>query len=139
MTLELVRDTELRSAKVTLAPAPDDESEAGAVSKSGGGAAAPEATAGKIGVRVDTLDDEYRGKLGLPAKVKGAVIVRVDPSGAAAEAGLAAGDVVTEINGTPVVEAKAFVKVLDKVDAGKLVRLMVNRKGTETFIAFVKP
>lgn len=138
VTLELMRDGELRSARVTLEPSPDNE--AGTNGRGDRGAAEPEMqNPGKIGVRVDSLDDEYRGRLGLPAKVRGAVIVTVAPNGVAAEGGLMPGDVVTSLNDMNIVDAKAFVRALDKVPSGKLVKLIVNRKGTDTFVAFVKP
>ena len=135
VSLELIRDGELRSAKVSLAPMPDDE--VGPARPAG--AAPSQENPGKIGVRVDSLDDQYRQRLDLPAKIRGAVIVNVDPNGVAAQAGLAPGDVVVEVNGAAVGDAQAFVRALDKLTSGKLVKLLVNRHGTETFVAFMKP
>ncbi|HEY4222717.1 MAG TPA: Do family serine endopeptidase, partial [Myxococcota bacterium] len=137
VSMELVRDGELRSAKVTLAAMPEDDDK-------GAARAAPSAereNPGKIGVRVDNLDnldDNYRQKLDLDANARGAVIVNVDPNGAAGQAGLAMGDVIREVNGNTVSDARAFVKALDKVPTGKLVKLLVNRHGIETFVAFMK-
>jgi len=139
VTLELMRDNELRSAKVTLAPMPDEPGDSMGSPSSPSQSPEAQQNPGKIGVRVDSLDDNYRERLELPKSVKGAVIVNVDPSGVAAQAGLQPGDVVTEINGSSVGDAKAFVKALDKVSSGKLIRLILNRRGTETFAAFVKP
>ncbi len=136
--VELVRDGELRSARVTLAKMPNQGEEAGA----GPGSSSQgeeQNNPGKIGVRVDTLDDNYRQRLDLPGSVHGAIIIDVDQNGVAAQAGLEAGDVVTQVNGASVTSARAFVRQLDKVKSGGLLKLIVNRRGTQTFVAFVKP
>lgn len=137
VSLELMRDGERRSAKVTLAAMPDDESREG---RSGASAPPdPAESPGKLGIKLDTLSDELRARLELPGKVKGAVIVQIDEQGLAAEAGMRRGDVVTEINGAKVADAAAFVKALDKVPSGKLVKLLVLRAGATTFVALLKP
>jgi serine protease Do len=139
VALELVRDGELRSAKVTLEAAPDDDEDERITGRKNGGSPSDMQNPGKIGVRVDTLDDQYRQRLDLPGKVKGAIIVDVARAGVAADAGLQPGDVVTSVNGQPVQNARAFVDALDKVASGGLVKLIVVRRGTDTFVAFVKP
>ncbi|MBI1945765.1 MAG: trypsin-like peptidase domain-containing protein [Deltaproteobacteria bacterium] len=137
IALELVRDGERRSAKVTLAAMPDDGSGA-----RGAPSAPPdqaEQSTGKLGIKIDTLTDELRARLELPAKVKGAVIVQLDEQGAAAEAGLQRGDVVTEVNGQKTGDAAALAKALDKIPSGKLIKLLVLRDGATTFVALLKP
>lgn len=138
VALELVRDGEKRSARVTLAAMPGDDT-----GSAKAGAKAPpdqaEQATGKLGIRVDTLDDELRARLELPAKARGAVIVQLEEGGAAAEAGLRRGDVVTELNGQRVTDARSFVTVLDRVPSGKLLKLLVLREGATTFVALLKP
>lgn len=132
--LELVRDGELRSARVTLELNPDDEAVPGAAPKS-----AEVHQPGKLGVRIDDLDEEYRRRLDLPKKQRGAILVGVEPGGAAAAAGLKPGDVVTELNGKSINGAEDFVKGFDKLSSGALAKLIVLRRGTQTFVAFNKP
>jgi serine protease Do len=135
--LELVRGGELRSANVTLAALPDSD---GAERPSASDKATEEQKdPGKLGVRVDDLDDELRGRLELPARQRGAVIVRVQPGSAAAAAGLRPGDVVVEVNTARIADAKGFVAAVNKVASGKLLRLLVLRNGTLTFVGLVKP
>jgi len=137
--LELIRDGELRSAKVTLAAPPKggdgDESR---LERRGEGKEG-KLEAGRLGVRVDTLDDELRARLDLPAKQRGAVIVQVQQGSAAEEAGIVAGDVVVELNGTVIANRDAFVAAVDKVAAGKLLKMLVLRQGATTFVALPKP
>jgi serine protease Do len=136
--IELVRDGELRSAKVTLAVLPgetdDAEREArGAVSDGGDGKGAG------LGVRVGSLDDELRARLDLPARQRGAVIMRVAPGGAAQSAGLQPGDVVIEVNGKAIDDADDFFAAVTREKPGKLLKMLVIRNGTTTFFALPKP
>jgi serine protease Do len=135
VNLELVRDGELRSAKVTLGAMPKDNDDDSVTPTPSNSSTEP----GKLGIRIDTLDDDLRRRIDAPAKLKGAVIVQVDPRGAAAEAGLEGGDVITELNGKTVTDAQSFVKVLDAAKSGALLKMLVHRKGSTTFIALVKP
>jgi len=137
VALELVRDGERRSAKVKLAAMPDE----GGGARSGPSAPPDQAgqSTGKLGIKIDTLDDELRARLDVPAKAKGAVIVQLDEQGAAAEAGLQRGDVVTEVNGQKIGDAAALVKALDKIPSGKLIKLLVLREGATAFVALIKP
>ncbi len=134
--IELIRDGEVRSARVTLEPNPEDVA-ASPVGSGKGEVTAPQP--GKLGVRVDDLDEEYRRRLDLPKKQKGAIFVGVEPGGLAAQAGLKPGDVVTEVNGKAIANADDFVKAFDKLAPRSLVKMIVVRRGTETFIAFNKP
>jgi serine protease Do len=136
--LELVRDGEVRSAKVTLAALPgnsDDEErdDRGATPDRG------EAKGASLGVRVGTLDDDLRARLDLPARQRGAVITRVAPGGAAQVAGLQPGDVVVEVNGKAIGDADAFFAAVTAVKSGKLLKMLVIRNGTTTFFAMPKP
>ncbi len=135
--LELLRDGELRSAKVKLSAPPkvesDDDDEPRRDERAG------KAEAGRLGIRVDTLDDELRARLELTAKQKGAVIVRVQPGSPAAEAGLQPGDVVVDVNGAGVGDREGFVTAVDRVATGKLLKMLVLRGGSPTFVALPKP
>jgi serine protease Do len=135
--LELLREGELRSAKVKLgAPPRSGDDEAGSARRED---KAGKVEAGRLGVRVDTLDDELRARLELPGKQKGAVIVRVQPGSPAAEAGLSPGDVVVDVNGAPVSDREGFIAAIDRVSVGKLLKLLVLRGGSTTFVALPKP
>ena len=88
---------------------------------------------GKFGMTVEPLTPEIRRQLELEADTSGVVISDVDPSGAAASAGLRQGDVIEQING------KA-VRSVDDVRAGldaasnKPAVLLITREGVSTFV-----
>ena len=134
--IELLRDGEVRSASVTLSAMPGDD-EAPSLDRLGRTAEDPKTA--RLGVRVNTLDDDLRARLDLTSKQRGAVIVRVEPGSAAATAGLAPGDVVTEVNGKAVVDQDGFTAAVGAVGSGKLMKLLVIRGGTTTFVAMPKP
>ncbi|MCE2425134.1 MAG: Do family serine endopeptidase [Pseudomonadales bacterium] len=56
---------------------------------------------GRIGMTVELLNAQRAGKYGIDA-TQGVIVVRVDPGGAADEAGIRAGDILSSIDGQPV-------------------------------------
>ena len=142
--LELLRDGESRSARVTLGSVPgDDEASAlvgGADQRGAEERGVDEAQrATRLGLRVSTLDEDLRARLDLPAKQRGAVVLRVDPSSPGAGVGLRPGDLVVEVNGNVVVDSDGFTRSVAKVGSGKLLKMLVIRGGTPTFVALPKP
>jgi serine protease Do len=65
------------------------------------------------GVGVADLDAAARNEFEVPSRVHGAMVSNVDPSSPAAEAGLAPGDVIQEINRQPVRTADDAVKLTE--------------------------
>jgi serine protease Do len=65
------------------------------------------------GVTVDDLNQQARQQFNIPKNVTGAVITQVDPTSAAAQAGLAAGQVIQSINRHPVTNAEEAVKLTE--------------------------
>ena len=58
---------------------------------------------------------------------------RVDPEGAAAEAGLQEGDVIEKVNQQPVTSAEELRSALDAAGKDKPSLLLVNRRGSKGF------
>lgn len=79
-----------------------------------------------LGVEAVDLDDDERDELGL---VGGALVRRVMDGGPAAAAGLAAGDVITHVDGTPIGSASALVVALRLCEPGDAVVLGIHRDG----------
>jgi serine protease Do len=76
------------------------------------------------GVDVADLDAAARDEFEVPARVHGALVASVDASSAAAEAGLAAGDVIQEINHQAVRSADDAVRLTEHAESRKtLLRL----------------
>jgi serine protease Do len=137
--LELVRDGEARSAKVTLASLPGAQDDGEREERGGAASDRTENRGASLGVRVGTIDDDLRARLDLPARQRGAVITRVAPGSAAQAAGLQPGDVVIELNGKAIADADSFFSAVTAVKSGKLLKMLVIRNGTTTFFALPKP
>ena len=140
--LELLRDGEVRSAKVTLGPLPGDDEHAAAGDRTDprvdDRADAAQRESG-LGLRVSTLDEELRARLNLPARQRGAVVMRVAQGSPGAAVGFQPGDVVVEVNGSPVADSAAFTKAVAAVRSGKLLKMLVIRGGSTTFVAMPRP
>jgi len=85
------------------------------------------------GVSVETLTPEIAQELQLPATTRGVVISEVDPSSAAAEAGLQRGDVIEQVNRVPTPDYEAFAAQMQRAGNAEVL-LLVNRGGSTTFV-----
>ena len=72
-------------------------------------------------------------------QAQGVVVKGVDPDGPAARAGLAPGDVIRSVNGQNIAKARDLKQIVEKTEAGGLLRLQVQRQGARRFIALRKP
>jgi serine protease Do len=88
------------------------------------------ATHGRLGVTVQDLNQPLADSFGLK-RVEGALVSNVSPASAAAEAGLKSGDVITEVNGEPVVRSGNLSSLIGLSAPGERVRLKVWRDRAE--------
>jgi len=84
------------------------------------------ATHGRLGVTVQDLNQALADSFGLK-KPDGALVANVAPNSAAAAAGLKPGDVITEVNGEPVVRSGALSSLIGMSSPGERVKLKVWR------------
>ena len=80
------------------------------------------------GVEVADLDAQARREADIPGNVRGALVTKVDQDSNSAEAGLRAGDVITEIERKPVRNANEAVAASEKVKGDRIL-LRVWRGG----------
>ena len=86
------------------------------------------------GVTVADVKPEYRERFGIPKDLDGALVTQVDPNSACADAELAPGDVIVEIDGKPVKNSEDAVKLSEEVKSKKTVRLRVSTRGNTKFV-----
>jgi serine protease Do len=97
-------------------------------------AAATEAVAtAKLGIAARPVTPEIARALNLPAG-RGVLVERVEEGSRAQTAGIAAGDVIVEVNRTPVSSVGALQSALEKHPGGKPVLLLVNREGQSLYL-----
>src|SRR5688500_16280951 len=89
-----------------------------------------EGASAKYGMTVEPLTPEVAAQLELGRNVKGVVITGVDPSGAAASAGLREGDVIQQVNGKSVDDADDVRDALNANDGKPSVLLIARGDGT---------
>ena len=121
--LEVYRNGHTQDVDVTLGTYPEN----GAA-----GQPAQGRSAALQGLEVQNLTSDLAQQLGLPSGTTGVVVTKVDPSGAAAAAGVQRGDVIQEVDRKPVHNVQEYQQAL--AGAGKKpVLLLLNRQGTTLF------
>ena len=88
---------------------------------------------GKLGLSLQPVTPEIARQLQLPAETEGLVVTEVDPTGAAAEEGIARGDVILGINRQPVKTVEDVQSALDKA-GNRPIALLVSRKGLTSYL-----
>ena len=87
-------------------------------------------TRGWIGVKVQPVTADIADSLGLK-EARGALIAEPQADGPAAKAGIESGDVITEVNGVAIKDARDLAKKIGSIAPGAAVKLKVVRKGSE--------
>jgi serine protease Do len=90
-----------------------------------------------VGVALAPLDATLRRKLGLAADLRGALVAKVDPAGAAAEEGIRPGDVIVGVDRKAVSDPAQAVAALRAARAAKreFVVLKLIREASPFFVA----
>jgi serine protease Do len=90
---------------------------------------------GKLGITVENVTSEAAQELRLSSN-KGALVTDVKPGSPADEGGLEPGDVIHEINRTPVNTAVDLQSVARSLKPGSNVLVKVERQGQSVYLAF---
>jgi serine protease Do len=90
----------------------------------------------KLGIEVQDLDAETAAAL--QAQQPGVVIASTLDGGPAAQAGLQAGDVIREVNGSAVRTVAQLQTMLERAGSRGMVRILIEREGSTRF-TMVKP
>jgi serine protease Do len=121
--VELVRHGNRRTLQVTIGRLELDEST---------GEAGEAKTA--FGMSLQALTPPMRNQLDVPDGRGGAIVAGVERGSAAARAGVRAGDVILEVNRTPVDSVDAAASALRQVSDERATFVLVWRDGQELFL-----
>ena len=138
--LTYVRDGRTATANVSLAERRLAESQEARPSSMHGGAAGRGergAAADKLGLSVTELTPDIRGEIRAGSDVTGVAIEDVREISPAGDQGLAAGDVITEVNGKPVRTVQDFESEVTRAKKGDYLRLYVRRFVPQQVARFV--
>ncbi len=125
VNLKVLRNGEARNFTVTLGDLPGEKA---SVEKG-----SDESNGELSGISVQNLTPNVAQQLGVPASASGVVITKVDPSSAAAEAGLQRGDVIQEVNRKPIHNTSDFASAMRDTKGQAL--LLVNHQGNTMYVA----
>lgn len=125
VAVSVMRDKKRRDIEVVLGALPSKDS-------AGGEPMTKAAVKGLLGgVSAADLGIEVRRKFNIPAKIdEGAVLVEVDPRSAIAHAGIAPGDVILQVDQTPVKDAAEFHIRAAAVEGDSALLLVARESGT---------
>jgi serine protease Do len=123
--LKIVRDGKGRSLEVTLGELPKELASGGSGLMEGYSSSRD----GLDGVVVDDLTRDIRQQTGIPARVDGVFVAKVDQDSNAYEAGLREGDVIVEFNHKPVADADALVAVSNRAKEDKILLRVWSQRG----------
>jgi len=122
-TLKVVRDGKEKSLTVTIGAKPQ---ELAGIAPDSQAAPALEESNMLEGVEVADMSRGLRGRFGIPQRVNGVLVTRVDGDSTAAEAELRPGDVILEINRKPVRSAEEAQKVVTTAKGEKITLLVYS-------------
>ena len=86
-----------------------------------------------LGVAVAPLTPQLASRLGVPENTKGLVVQDVDEDGRAMAAGIRPGDVIQEVNRTPI-DSVADLRAALKQGGSRPTLLLINRQGADIFV-----
>lgn len=134
--LKVIRDGKEKTLPVTLGALPTD-GRSGAPERDGDGKG--DAKVEQLdGVEVGDLDNQTRRQLDIPARIKGALVTKVEPDSKAHEAGLQEGDIILEIDRQPVADAEQAVELTKKAKGDRvLVRVYRQLDGGQGIMRYI--
>lgn len=91
-----------------------------------------------VGLEVSDTSEQMRQELGLPATNAGAQILRVTRGSSAEFAALLPNDVITKVDGIPIMSASQLRSLIDKAPAEKTFMMMTRRGLAERFVPLEK-
>ncbi len=137
ITVKIVRDKKVQTLTVTPATKPGES-----LTKKDGETTLKGQTFSleSLGFSAVTLDDTARKQLGLNSNIEGARVEDVDPTSAAAGAGISKNDVIVKINGEAIKTAKQLTDVIAKLPKDSIIHVLaVTAKGYAYFTTLAKP
>ncbi|HJR59373.1 MAG TPA: Do family serine endopeptidase [Vicinamibacterales bacterium] len=133
----IVRDKQRRTLNITVDEL-DLDAEAGGRTSSNRAPEESERTAAGFGLTVEPITPEIARQMEVPRNRGGAIIVSVERNSAAYNAGLAARDIILEVNRQPVTNVSQVTRALQSANPGTPIFLLVWRDGQELFVTMTK-
>lgn len=128
VTLKILRNGNQQDLKVKLGEFNPNQKAAT------GSAGGDKSSAESLGVQLSPVTPDLANQLGIPRTTEGLVVTEADPEGPAVQAGIAAGDVIQQINRQAIRDAGDVQPALAKSD-GRPALIQILRNGQSLFLA----
>jgi len=132
--VKVIRNGKKKNLKVVIAELPDVDTD-NAQGKGDKGESERQFNR-RMGVFLEDLTTTQRSKLGIDS---GGVLVTQVKQGAAGQAGIRRGDVILMVNSQPVENVRALNRIVDDLEEGSLVPVLVQRDGGALFMPMQLP
>ena len=119
--LEVLRDDKIRTIPATLSTAPDDTPAAEDKNNPANG----------LGMNIRDLTEAEQSRLNVNG---GALVREVKRGGLASLSNLVAGDVIVQVNSTPVANSQAFAKAIAALPKNSVARIVIIRQGQRAIV-----
>ena len=119
--LEVLRDDKIRTISATLGTAPDDTPAAEDKNNPTNG----------LGMNIRDLTEAEKSRLNING---GALVREVKRGGLASLSNLVAGDVIVQVNSTPVANSQAFAKAIAALPKNSVARIVIIRQGQRAIV-----
>ena len=119
--LEVLRDDKIRTISATLSVAPDDTPAAEDKNNPTNG----------LGMNIRDLTEAEQSRLNVNG---GALVREVKRGGLASLSNLVAGDVIVQVNSTPVTNSQAFAKAIAGLPKNSVARIVIIRQGQRAIV-----
>ncbi|MEX1212319.1 MAG: Do family serine endopeptidase [Balneolaceae bacterium] len=130
---EVFRDGEIIERRVILEERPDEYASAGPVADE-----TREELHESLGFQVTELNDNIRRQLNLDPDVQGVAVSEVTPGSRAQRQGLQRGDVIFQVQQTPIGTESEFYQTIEahRATGEDVILLRIHRRGSTVYIAF---
>ena len=119
--LEVLRDDKIRTISATLSVAPDDTPAAEDKNNPTNG----------LGMNIRDLTEAEQSRLNVNG---GALVREVKRGGLASLSNLVAGDVIVQVNSTPIANSQAFAKAIAALPKNSVARIVIIRQGQRAIV-----
>jgi serine protease Do len=123
VTVEVIRNSEKKSVQLKVSELKTEEEEFQQMSKGEPG----------LGLTLQEITPELAQQYDLP-KTSGLIIINVENNSPAAEADLRTGDIILEVDRTPVKSIAAFNRKMLRYKEGNTILFLINRDGSTLFL-----
>jgi serine protease Do len=125
VTFKALRKGKEKSFNVTLAELPDDL----AANRDDSGSPVVGKADSFAGVDLTDLDRQTRRQFSIPARIRGALVTKVNEDSAAAKAGLRPGDVIVEVNHQPIESTDDVGEILNETESKRALVQVYSQAG----------